>query len=595
MGYLLLLVVLLGSYGLGRLLLPQLSATARWSDIGARLAVGVLGLVPIACLYFMANLPSWTAVVLFVGLAAYGIWREVSEPGRLVSLRFDGWSLAGGLGVFIAVFLPFFTHVYHIGFGEFPEVTYNVDAAYFLQFVHGLVEQGGYPPPFLLGDAPGFNYHYGAIMVAALMADATSLSPHIPFLIVVPLLLLVGHASLMALIARSVGVAERYVNLVVLLALLGATQDYTNYVKNWGNIVIWMGNKFYTNHVQIATSTGFLIGLLLFYCCLNFQRRWAKYLIAGGLALLPFVKLPYAPILGVGCGLFLAFKAYKTKDWRLLLPAVIGGVGMLAVYYTLVRNPGIGTAIAIAPLQLFDIHQLIHLALTATGLSLFWWFNRKWTAEQKLIWQGLLAFAGPGLALGLLLDFSHRDGIQLFVLAISFAWIGIILLLGLSNWRRGALLLYPAAVLLFPFLASATYGIVVLGTESLGDEYVDNRPIAPALKAIPVAGSVVALNDTYYPANNYLREERQFQVSALYGHRCFNCETYYSVESIPHIESRQTLTDLLTQPTTTAMELSDYKTRFGVTHLLLHKRLPFLRPDGFSVLYEDDYYVVYQL
>jgi hypothetical protein len=125
-----------------------------------------------------------------------------------------------------------------------------------------------------------------------------------------------------------------------------------------------------------------------------------------------------------------------------------------------------------------------------------------------------------------------------------------------------------------------------------GHEYVDNTAIADALKAIPIQNSIIVTNDFRYPADNYKRDLRQMQIPALFGHQCYACNFKYQIyeESSRRLKQQRLLS------------LSNWQSRLGRvainndwTHLLIHKK--YLHPSNipYSVLKENDQYIVYDL
>ena len=55
---------------------------------------------------------------------------------------------------------------------------------------------------------------------------------------------------------------------------------------------------------------------------------------------------------------------------------------------------------------------------------------------------------------------------------------------------------------------------VVIVEPNRGHEYVDNRMVADALDQIPLDGTLSATNDLRYPADDFRRSNRQFQLAA---------------------------------------------------------------------------------
>ena len=135
--------------------------------------------------------------------------------------------------------------------------------------------------------------------------------------------------------------------------------------------------------------------------------------------------------------------------------------------------------------------------------------------------------------------------------------------------------------------------IVSVAPES-GHEYVDNRAVADALLHIPLDGTLLATNDLRYPANDYRRDQRQFQLAGVFGHRNMASNLAYTnnfseEQTAPYHRANQ-LFQLQTWP---AVEIARLRREVPLTHLLIHKSYAHGDDIPLWMIYENQEYAVY--
>jgi hypothetical protein len=213
-----------------------------------------------------------------------------------------------------------------------------------------------------------------------------------------------------------------------------------------------------------------------------------------------------------------------------------------------------------------------------------------------------LAAAVAIICLPIFVAVTYRHGMarNVFQWLQPAVWISsVVVVLGLSaGWngtqvaRKARILGVLAVFLSLPLLAKLKEIAVLTRKPEAWHEFVDNGPITPALAAIPIRGSLIATNDLRYPANNYKRDRRQFQIAALFGHQAYGAGISY--DNPPDAAERAARQELLQQATWTA-ELSRIACESGWTHVLLAKRVPYVKEVPGTRLYDSDAYAVYHL
>lgn len=153
--------------------------------------------------------------------------------------------------------------------------------------------------------------------------------------------------------------------------------------------------------------------------------------------------------------------------------------------------------------------------------------------------------------------------------------------------RRVAFLASMALVILPLAAVAGHYSLRLLRAPDSGNDYVDNRSLAAALRAIPTRGTVVVTNDLRYPAGNFTRDDRQMQIPALFGHQAFAVN--YAHEAV---EDRRPLQELLRR-THWDDAINDAARVHGWTHLLVRKDYPHPAPIPLTRVFENRDYAVF--
>lgn len=580
---------------------------------GRIIVVTFLGLLVLAfCYIILSSFGHGNSVltpILVVLLGAAGLWRQ--------KLQLDTkWQpvlvLAGML-----VLLPTALQGGMMAGGDYPKVFFNVDSAFYLQFVHSFLDSGEYPPPRLDNyGLPGHGYHYGVMALAALMTHFTGIAPHTTFLLFVPL---IGSAALAAAVnelLKTFDIISPKQRAVILFVLLSGYMQFRYPGPECGRLLSFDGFGCFLeqmlqsaaphlNTMHFGTLYGISLCFIVVLLTLNniHRRRAPGYIIA--VSLMPVIKTPYIGFIGLGVGGYSLFEFIKTRDYRDLLVPVLGGVVLLA-------NLLLFGASRAAPAETpsFEFLGTINtrdfntaLFYGTIGLSLLIVSNT-WSSVSST-WKQSLWFFLPLLLFGVVISIDARNAHQLFSVLPLFAYMYLLLvsIRGIECQRRIGRLTSGVVLLLLTATGAVglgkSIGTLIFVPEN-GYEYVDNGPIAEVLSQVPVNGTLLVTNDLRYPANDYARDNRQFQLSALYGHKAFNAEMVYSkmlqtsTEGSRRLyEDKQQARRVFKQDTWDAETTAELVSRYPITHFLVHRSYP--HPDAIPlrVVARNSEYKVY--
>ena len=123
-----------------------------------------------------------------------------------------------------------------------------------------------------------------------------------------------------------------------------------------------------------------------------------------------------------------------------------------------------------------------------------------------------------------------------------------------------------------------------------GHEYADNRSVADALGHIPVENTLLVTNDLRYPADGYSRENRQFQLAGIFGHRNFAANLEYGGFRREDMILYLRLVKLFQTKTWPATQIGYLREKVGITHLLIHKNYAHADDIPLDLVYENKDY-----
>jgi hypothetical protein len=328
-------------------------------------------------------------------------------------------------------------------------------------------------------------------------------------------------------------------------------------------------------------------------------------------------KGPTGVALCAGLAVYLACTAAISKNPRVLIPGLWAAVVLgltYAAFFGLAQAPGGGAGFE--PALFYHLRLLsrrgnlfgfwldmIWLFLPAGILMMTTWGSGKRAGLRRSV--PLLGFALAPVALVNGLQFVDSrpggfgvddNGLQVLV-SVAVVFHAFVLCLANDRWallgrtsRPAFLAAITLAVLPAAFVA-ARYTRVLVVNPTKGHEFVDNRPLAAALSAIPVDGSLIVTNDLRYPADDFRRDDRQMQIPALFGHTAFAVNFAY--EHYDFSDERREAQNLLRAEAWSAA-IDDAARRYGWTHVLI--RNDYRHPESIPLekVFDSGTYSVYR-
>jgi hypothetical protein len=549
------------------------------------------------------------AALLLIAAIVYG--RAAFTPPRLeVTL---GWgAVITGLAALIAV-APFLIAAVRMAPGEFPPVFFSSDTPYFLDHVHSLVKTTTFPPPSLNFVDGVRSYHYGSHGLVALISRSSGLAPHHTlFLLVLPLLI-AGVVAAAVVLARHI--SPELPSLVSVPMLLTPVPT------------LWYGFWDIVGQQATAAAAGMTLGplrdlmggwqtwgvsdeahniaarFLVLACLVGIAaapaRGWRLPIFLAGVAFI--VKAAAGVSLLAGFGLMQAVRAATQRSLRPLIPALAAVAVFGAVYMAFWVVPGASTESDVGPFWLYQVRFLSArggLAFAGFGADVVWLLLPALIAVTVApgIRDGrslpLLLFAVASFILANTLHASggagfprHDDDWLQLMLAVPLLLRAFVLSVVGQRWTRfgtvgrTAILCAVALAVVPPLAAAANYATVLIRDPKNGHDFADNRALGEALAIIPTEQTILVTNDLSYAA----------QFPALFGHQMFagNYERY------PFSEERLALQKLLRATQwTDAIEHAAQK--YHWTHLVVQKHYPHPSVIPLEWLFENDAYTVFR-
>jgi len=531
-----------------------------------------------------------------------------------------------------------------MGMGEYPHVFMNVDSAYYLGQVHSLIRHDVYPPPFLEFLGSQGAYHHGTQAMAAILSRLSGIGAHHSmFLFVIPLLLM-GTFAAGVLLVRQFSKSKiplwLGVTIVFFISFFPAPGIFEGverlllYGEKWKIYRTVIGSpELYDQGVPMSsTQYGVFAALVILWCMSRTNEGYARRLIAYTIGTLVFFKSPHFVGLGLGLAGWSITHILFSKDAKPLVVSSIG-LGLAIILRSVI--PSVDTTVRSSLLPFPGYHL---------GSLFEWQFGSDIRSATRLFLQGclqlttLLPFVIPALAVWRLrskpayvpeirsliwfitlpfvfvnafalkaavfsatgrVDASYSANILQSLFLARYVGAVMVLLYVSAHWeflekrcRRMAISLILVAVA--HSVTHAWYGVaVVLVAPEAGHEYIDNTEIAEALRAIPLEGSVLVTNDFRYRTASGIRELRQFQLTAVYGHQCYASVFSYGHAGHPEAAARFEQQRRFRRTQWDSGLIKNAR-QYGWTHLLLDRSAP--APDSvpLPLVFENDGYRVYR-
>jgi len=511
---------------------------------------------------------------------------------------------------------PIILQSFRMGIGKFPAEFYSVDTPYYLNFVYTFLKNNNWPITSLTNNGIIFNTHIGTSALAALISLITQIPPHQVYLLILPLLFsfslfFIIYDIIITIFSNFSSFFIKF--LLFLVFLLSTNQFYFKdpstvnlilHLLNYNTFPFLFGNfneiffkiQNYQAYFPLLTSLYGKLLVLIWVRTIFSMNRFNNYFITFifiSCTLIIF-KIPYAPLIIYGSILKLYFDYLDDKQSLNFLFIIL--IIFTNVFFYLILTPeatsfASPTKIIFSPaISTFNLNLIISILIFLIP-GIFFYRRNKINKFNKLFLYILL----PPILFSCFFTIQNSNSPQLFILLPIFSFLFLMNTLEYSVLYNKVLIFLLFILLIPPIFSNINYINVLLLDKNNSHEYVDNRIIANALLRIPVHGSVIATNDLYYPANNYVRYNRQYQISSIFGHQQYASDlssTSGSDSGLQYNKNALSIVDALKGNNIDSLNfLLSYK-RTGITHFLFNKRLKYLKVNNNFILFNDSSYQI---
>ncbi len=507
--------------------------------------------------------------------------------------------------------------------GSFPPMFFNVDIPYFLEKVHSLTASQLFPPESLSVLAGRRSYHFGLHGVAALISRGSGLLPHHAVFVVLVPLLTIGIVAAAFLLAKSLA-PDLPALVSVLLLVVGVPTLWHDY---WSEIGPALASS--ASVASLTPLQGPLRNWEIWGITSNIQNLGGHFLVLASLAAIvnapqigwrlaatligsAFVfKSPAGVALMAGFAASQSYRVIAARSFTPLLPVVWAVAVFASVYGAFWILPGLPAELKLVFSPFFAAEYVYADGPAGFVADILWlvvpalvvWKARRRSPHTMPILMFALApfivvnlFRIVDLRGFLTNSMNQDDWRQVIMVAPVLLHAAVISVIG-YDWSsmtptlRRACLTIVAVMVLPTTLVAAYYSHLLVFDYDRGHEFADNRPIAPALAAVPVASSVIVTNDLRYPADGFRRDNLQMQIPALFGHQAFAVNYVY--EAYDFSAERMTLQQLL-KGAHWNPAIDAAARQYHWTHLLIRKDYP--HPDGIPLerIFDNDFYSVFR-
>lgn len=535
--------------------------------------------------------------VLFLSLHAY------RKPNIRVGVEYQPSELGWALALSVVSSLPVLVMGIRMGAGEFPSIFFNGDTPYYLHQIYALVSTGSYPPPSFEIYSVSFKYHYGFQAFVALASLLTHLKPHfVMFNVVVPLLEVLTGLLIYDICRRLTG-RHSAALACLLLVLFGSKQYLINYLdpSAW-EFVTRAGN--YNFHYAHPTSViGLLISLGIVRCVIEFDQRNMRFAALFFVSMLPLFKIPYLIPMGAGLAFIYFYELKKQFKFNLLFEIV--GAGLLSLMcYMIFAKSDIVTDMVIG----FNVPGFLKMTMGWQNQTLIVFSTLvaiTAVAKKHSLSDGmtrLLIFVLSPYFLFLMFSFENPNDYQIFILSLMLAALFTASYVVSAWFNRDRKISFQYVIAIGVFIGLIGPGVISLCNHiyivtyhpEKGHEYADNRSVADALRHIPLENTLIVTNDLRYPANNYVRNYRQFQLAGVFGHRNFASNLLYGAVRNEERNLYAALLQLFQSKTWPTAQIDYLRGKVPITHVLIHKHYSHADDIPLNLVYENKDYAVYR-
>lgn len=578
---------------------------------GMYLMLGMASLGVFVILAKFSGVDMRASIIPTMAIGLYGLFRHGKRAFPPVPKPMFDIHFLITLGINAVYFLHIFVPGWLMGRGAYPAVFFGVDTPYLLSAIHALIRDDSWLPHSLNMLGMPIRYYLGAESFCALLAQITGLTPHTAaFLVYMPITTL-GVLSVTWLLISRPKLPRPMLWLGTLLVLFHSPYPISSLYGALHGPLLAIPSKLFSTYLDVqifdtgyppfSNPFGHFLAGVVFYGLQRHARRSSLALSAFATALLMVFKPTSFIVIGLGFGLWSLYRLYQTHQFRFILfPGVALGIGLLLQRFSRWESD---VAIVIAPGQMFmDAIRLMNFSgsLFLYALPLFaLWPIRKKLSPDHIFCYG--CFIVPALCLANLFAFTihqkiYKNGLWENLHPVEFFFVLFIYAMIRVNWelfsphvRRG-IVMAVVIVTGLPFGHKALFTVISLTAPEYGHEYVNNSLLGEALATIPVKDTLLVTNDFRYPADNYKRDLRQLQFTALFGHQAYAIDFYH--DQYYDADNRLALQQRFRQPVWDS-ELTQIASQLGWTHLVIHRVSPHPTQIPLSRVFENDAYQVY--
>lgn len=591
------------------------------------MAVGLVGLGVVTTLARLGGVSpgGMIAIYMAIGLVAFFASAVYAPPATVRQGGTHHRLEVAGIVLSLILTSVLLVYSFRMGAGVVPAAFYGVDNSYHLGIVHMLTTEDIYPPRSLTFVGQMGAYHYATLDGVAMLARYSGLPTHTAMFLFGGSVLALGTAGLCWAIARHL--SDGWLALPIAAMLYFATYFHYSmrFVRRVFKSIYWLASgktdealplTIHPGH--LITQAGILMVLFCLYLILTRRDLFGRFLAGAVAATSVLIKAQYFVTLCIWLACVGGLEFLQGRPWR----ASLADATRLALRHSLYLLFAALLGWILLRIGSFDnTGRELRIALLADSYAaknIVQTFRSAWIYFVP----GVLALA---FARGRGLNFIALLGIALALAPLSAVAVTSLGTPGSTetdfNWFQIALpstlgfALCASAILAgaWPHVGRIGRPIVALaivaavGTQILrqplmaidtalhpshGEEAVDNTDIIPALRAIPVPGSLLVTNDLRSPAEDYKRPDRQPQIPAIYGHQGFLITPAYD-NYLPEVKDKKAAQELLRLEKWDP-RIAEAARRYGWTHFLVHKLAPYPKDLPLQKLYDSDRYAVYR-
>lgn len=567
-------------------------------------------------------------------VAALAGWLRATRkqlPEEPAQARPDTRAALVALGLGALAMGPAVIYAVEMGRGEYPAAFFNIDNAYHLSQVRSILQDPTYPPRSLVVDGERRLYQYGAQSSAALLSSVSGLPAHTAYFGVLFPIYKLGAVAAAWRLACALLPAIPFWIAAGSMALLFRFPLDGSPLHALADLLAGHApravNVAPLDHVP--THFGLLSAVLLTAALARPSARSLQRAAYGALALLPLFRMSFFLGLGAAFGAWSAAASARDRSLRPLVPGVlILGAAIVMLHALQLTTGDTAGGLTLAPLS--HLHQLtapiaarireaLALSPAPAAIAALWrtavsqaaafhWLlvaaiaalvirspGPRWAAWLSTVLAPVVLVNTLAYTRGTLDTAATRTNLHSAFNLVPFLTLGAVLALAahaprLAGARRRLVLDVLAAYVAILAIWQAAAAVTLLARPDRGYEYVDNRPLADVLRRIPTQSSVVVTNDLHYPADNYVRDNVQVQIPAIFGHRAYIVDAVNDryASTAARLERQRRLCAPAWDP-----EIGALARREGWTHFLVKRDRPHPADIPLLLLYANDAYAVY--